>query len=109
MPNSLNKLFLDEDAKEIQELAKIGVQTIANSVEDYIKDDEIIKSFINDEQLINFAITRAKEKFILGTSNKIANSNYEVLADFLKYICSQTDQVIVEEKVSTVFDILYDE
>lgn len=83
--------------------------TVANSAEDYIKDDEIIKSFINNEQLINVAITRAKEKFILVTSDKIANSSYGILADLVKYICYQTDQVIVEGKVSSVFDILYDE
>ncbi|MDE6408425.1 MAG: DUF2726 domain-containing protein, partial [Anaeroplasmataceae bacterium] len=83
--------------------------TVANSAEDYIKDDEIIKSFINNEQLINVAITRAKEKFILVTSDKIAHSNYGILADLVKYICYQTDNDIVEGKVSSVFDILYDE
>lgn len=83
--------------------------TVANSAEDIIKDDEIIKSFVNNEQLINVALTRAKEQFILVTSDKIANSNKGILADLVKYIRYETNEDATNGNVTSVFDILYDD
>lgn len=81
--------------------------TVANDIEEYIVNEEVIKSFVDNDQLINVAVTRAKEQFILVTSDKIYNSKKGVLADLIKYIRYQKNSEISEGKVQSIFDILY--
>lgn len=87
----------------------IILSTVANDAEDYQRDDEIRKSFINDERMINVAVTRAKDMFIFVTSDKIFRSKQGVLSDLTKYIRYQTNSLVEEGDVRSIFDLLYDD
>lgn len=83
--------------------------TVANSSDDYVKDDEVIHSFVNQDDLINVAMTRAKHEFILVTSDKIYSQSKGCLGDLVKYLKYETKADIKEGEVKSVFDILYDD
>ena len=66
--------------------------------------------FIEDENLINVAVSRAVDKFILVTSDKIANSNKGILSDLINYIRYNNDFGIEESgTVKSIFDLLYED
>ena len=66
--------------------------------------------FVNDENLINVAVSRAKESFVLIASDKVANSNYGVLSDLVNYIKYHTSFGKAEEgTVKSIFDLLYED
>ncbi len=92
-----------------RECDTIILSTVANSSDDYVHDEEVRRNFVNDERMINVAVTRAKDRFILVTSDKIAHSMKGVLADLVKYIAYQTDSPVSEGKVHSIFDLLYDD
>ena len=87
----------------------ILLSTVANSAEDYQRDKEIRKAFINDERMINVAVTRAKEEFILVTSDKITRSKTGILADLVKYIRYQTNSLVLDGQIRSIFDLLYED
>lgn len=87
----------------------IILSTVANDAEDYQRDDEIRKAFVNDERMINVAVSRAKDLFILVTSDKIFHSKQGVLSDLTKYIRYQTNSLVKEGRIRSIFDLLYDD
>ena len=66
--------------------------------------------FVNNDNLINVAVSRAINKFILVTSDKIAKSNSGVLSDLVNYISYNTEFGQYEEgNIKSIYDILYEE
>ncbi|MCR4726223.1 MAG: DUF2726 domain-containing protein [Clostridia bacterium] len=66
--------------------------------------------FVNNENLINVAVSRATDRFILVTSDKAAKSKTGVLSDLVGYISYHGDFGHVEEgTVRSVYDLLYEE
>lgn len=64
--------------------------------------------FVENDNLINVAVSRAIDKFILITSEKVANSKVGVLSDLINYISYNQDFGIIEEgNVKSIYDILY--
>lgn len=92
-----------------QEYQTIFLSCVANDADDYRKDDEIRRAFVNDERMINVAVTRAKDEFILVVSDKIAHSQKGILADLVKYITYQTGSVVEEGHIRSIFDLLYED
>ncbi|UZW13457.1 AAA domain-containing protein [Clostridium pasteurianum] len=69
-----------------------------------------INPFVDDENLINVAVSRAVKQFIMVTSNKLFKQHGSNIGDLTRYIQynSLEDAVIDSPKVS-VFNLLYSE
>ena len=64
--------------------------------------------FVEDDNLINVAVSRAVDKFIFVTSDKIAKSNSGVLSDLVNYIKYHNEFGKEEEgNVKSIYDLLY--
>ncbi|AZV58505.1 DUF2726 domain-containing protein [Clostridium sp. AWRP] len=101
--NLLQKEIKDEYVKidtihkfQGQENDIIILSTVANEVND----------FIDDPNLINVAVSRAKKKFILVTNNDCDDNKDSNIADLIRYIKYSNGEVSIS-KVSSVFDMLY--
>lgn len=61
--------------------------------------------FVNDPHLLNVAVSRAKEKFVLVvTGNEQKDSNIKSLIDYIRYYEGEEFQT----SVNSVFDLLYE-
>lgn len=66
--------------------------------------------FVENDNLINVAVSRAVDKFILVTSDKVFNSKSGVLSDLVNYISYNNDFGVVEDGViKSIYDLLYEE
>ena len=81
--------------------------TVANDAEDYMRGEEVVHSFVDNCELLNVAMTRAKHHFTLITSDKIYQHAPGYLGDLIRYLRYQTDSIVVSGKVRSIFDILY--
>ena len=67
-----------------------------------------VNDFVGNDNLINVAVSRAQERFILVTSDKVAHSKTGVLSDLVNYISYHQDFGTVKEgNVKSIYDILY--
>lgn len=86
----------------------IILSTVANKIKFYESDDHI--DFLNNPNLINVALTRAKKRLYILASEEVLNQKGSILRDLSKYYeyyCSETK--IVKTKVYSVFDLMYDD
>jgi len=68
----------------------------------------IIRQFMDDPNLLNVAVSRAKNRFILVTSDNIVKKHGSNIGDLLRHIEYQSlDSCIVESKIISIFDCLY--
>lgn len=66
--------------------------------------------FVENDNLINVAVSRAVDKFILVTSDKVAKSKSGVLSDLVNYIKYHEDFGKSEEgTVKSIYDLLYED
>ncbi len=69
-----------------------------------------INSFVDDENLINVAVSRAVKEFIMVTSNKLFKQHGTNIGDLTRYIeYNSLEAVIIESPKVSVFDLLYSE
>ena len=98
--------------------AQIGVGVEASTIHKFQgreKKTIIFSSVINDsnefvenDNLINVAVSRAIDKFILVTSDKVAKSSHGVLSDLIDYIKYHNDFGQSEDgNVRSIYDLLY--
>lgn len=67
-----------------------------------------VNDFVGNDNLINVAVSRAVDRFILVTSDKVANSKTGVLSDLINYISYHQDFGKVDEgNIKSIYDILY--
>lgn len=67
-----------------------------------------VNDFVGNDNLINVAVSRAIDKFILVTSDKVASSKTGVLADLINYISYNQDFGLIHEgNIKSIYDILY--
>lgn len=67
-----------------------------------------VNDFVGNDNLINVAVSRAVDRFILVTSDKVANSKTGVLSDLINYISYHHDFGKVDEgNIKSIYDILY--
>ncbi|HEX7659416.1 MAG TPA: AAA domain-containing protein [Pseudonocardiaceae bacterium] len=63
--------------------------------------------FVDDPHLVNVAVSRAVEKFVLVTNHEMLPTSHN-LRDLMGYIAyHHPDQEVVESEVVSVFDLLY--
>lgn len=100
-----------EDIKEIEKESNIKIDTI-HKFQGQEKDAVImttvsndINEFIDNKNLVNVAISRAKKSFYIVTSYKVRNSNgiFKALIDYIEYNNYSVDN----SKIKSIFDILY--
>ena len=66
--------------------------------------------FVGNDNLINVAVSRAVDKFILITSDKVAKSNKGTLSDLVNYITYSNEFGQSEEgTVRSIYDLLYED
>lgn len=66
--------------------------------------------FVENDNLINVAVSRAVDKFVLVTSDKVAKSNKGVLSDLINYIEYHNDFGESEEgTIKSIYDLLYED
>ena len=86
----------------------IILSTVANKIRFYDDDDRI--DFLNNPNLINVAISRAKKRLYILASEETLKQNNSILRDLSKYYeyyCSETK--VVKTSVFSVFDLMYDD
>ncbi len=86
----------------------IILSTVANKIKFY--DDEEKIDFLNNPNLINVAISRAKKRLYILASEEVLNQEGSILRDLSKYYeyyCSETKKV--KTKVYSVFDLMYED
>lgn len=66
--------------------------------------------FVENDNLINVAVSRAIDRFILVTSDKVASSSSGVLSDLVHYIQYHSAFGQMKEgNIRSIYDLLYDE
>lgn len=86
----------------------IIISTVSNRVTFY--EDEERCDFLNNENLINVAISRAKDRLYLIASNEVLSQEGSLLKDFARYISYYCEDAILQKtKVYSIFDLMYDE
>ena len=86
----------------------IILSTVANKIKFY-EDDENI-DFLNNPNLINVALSRAKKRLFILASEEILTQEGSILRDLSKYYeyyCSETKTL--KTNVYSVFDLMYDD
>lgn len=69
--------------------------------------DDVITDFVDDDHMLNVAVSRAVKSLVVVTSNHIRNdhTNYGDLARYIAY----NNFEVVDSKIYSVFDLLYKE
>lgn len=86
----------------------IIMSTVANKIKVY-KDEEQI-DFLNNPNIINVAISRAKKRLYILASEEVLNQEGSILSDLSKYCqyyCNETK--VLKTNVFSVFDLMYDD
>lgn len=112
----LKKVFTDKNYK-IETVHKFQGQEcdyiILSAVSDKIRfydENEKAGDFMDNPNLINVAISRAKKRLFISVSEEILKQEGTILRDLSKYYklyCSETK--VVKSKIYSVFDLMYND
>lgn len=81
---------------------------IFSTVLDNTKSWNMVMKFVDNPNLINVSVSRAKNKFIVVTDNQLFFKKWKEIKDLVKYVeYSSLDENIIESDVVWVFDLLY--
>ena len=86
----------------------IILSTVANKIKFYEDEEQI--DFLNNPNLINVAISRAKKRLYILASEEVLGQEGSILRDLSKYYeyyCSETKKL--KTNVFSVFDLMYDD
>lgn len=86
----------------------IILSTVANKIKFYEDEEQI--DFLNNPNLINVAISRAKKRLYILASEEVLGQEGSILRDLSKYYeyyCSETKKLKTD--VFSVFDLMYDD
>lgn len=90
-----------------KERSSIILSTVSDHVRVYEDADQT--DFLNNPNLINVAISRAKNRLYVVASEELLNQNGTLINDFIRYLnYYSSDYEIKDSKVYSVFDIMYD-
>lgn len=70
--------------------------------------DNEISDFVDDDKMLNVAVTRAKKYLAIIVSSKIEQSRSNI-ADLIKYARYINHENIKQSKIKSIFDLLYQE
>lgn len=81
---------------------------IMSTVLDSTGDGKKGIAFIDDPQMVNVAVSRAINQFILVTDQELFSKKGEHICDLIRYMQYSTlDENVVESQIVSVFDLLY--
>ena len=81
---------------------------IMSTVLDDTRSGKIGLKFVDDPQMVNVAVSRAKRQFVLVTDYDLFSKKSKHVGDLIRYIQYNTlDKCIIESNVVSVFDMLY--
>lgn len=81
---------------------------ILSTVLDSSNTGKMGMKFVNDPSLINVAVSRAQQRFILVTDHSLFRDYNSEIGDLIRYMEYNTlDDNIVESQIVSVFDLLY--
>lgn len=86
----------------------IILSTVANKIKFYEDEEQV--DFLNNPNLINVAISRAKKRLYILASEEVLGQEGSILRDLSKYYeyyCSETKKL--KTNVFSVFDLMYDD
>lgn len=64
--------------------------------------------FVDDAQMINVAVSRAKKQFVLVTDRELFYKKGDNIGDLIRYIQYSTlDPNVIESNIVSIFDLLY--
>lgn len=111
--NKLIELISDTDI-EIDTIHKFQGREknciMLTTVTDKIREEDETVDFLNNENLINVALSRAKDKLYIFACDKLLNQRNTIISDayrYYNYFCSDTK--IFNSTVYSVFDLMYDD
>ena len=84
------------------------MSTVANKIKFYEDEEQI--DFLNNPNLINVAISRAKKRLYILASEEVLSQEGSILRDLSKYYeyyCNETK--VLKTNVFSVFDLMYDD
>ncbi|WP_123042982.1 AAA domain-containing protein [Cohnella candidum] len=83
---------------------------ILSTVLDKSRSGKMGLTFVNDPCMINVAVSRAQQKFILVTDNGLFRDFGSEIRDLIRYMeYSTLDENVIESEIVSVFDLLYKE
>lgn len=85
----------------------IFLSTVADKVLFYDDDKKI--DFLNRDELINVAISRAQNKLYVVASTELLNQQGTIINDLYRYISYYGDEHIIKGQVYSVFDLMYEQ
>lgn len=66
--------------------------------------------FVDDPCIINVAVSRARDRFILVTDHSLFNKHSKEVSDLIRYMeYNALDENIIESEIVSIFDLLYKE
>ena len=86
----------------------IILSTVANKIKFYEDEEQV--DFLNNPNLINVALSRAKKRLYILASEEVLGQEGSILRDLSKYYeyyCSETKKL--KTNVFSVFDLMYDD
>lgn len=86
----------------------IVLSTVANKIKFYEDEEQV--DFLNNPNLINVAISRAKKRLYILASEEVLRQEGSILRDLSKYYeyyCNETKKL--KTNVFSVFDLMYDD
>ena len=103
--DQVNKLIEAVDNEEIKISTVHKFQGREKKVIIFCTVDNEIREFVDDPKLLNVAISRAEDKFILVIGNdSISDGNIADLVSYIEY----NNLEVSESKIYSVFDMLYE-
>lgn len=99
-------LIQEKVGKEVESLTVHKFQGREKDIIIFSTTGNEINDFINDPCLINVAISRAKDKFILVTHDNCENEK-SLITDLIQYMQYHNVEISYSN-ISSVFDLLYD-
>jgi len=79
-----------------------------SSVLDKKQNYKYLLKFVDDPHLINVAVSRAKEKFILVSGVDVFKEAKGEISDLIRYMeYHEEDSILYQSKVRSIFDLLY--
>lgn len=81
---------------------------IMSTVVDHSRQGKMGLKFVNDPRMLNVAVSRAQERFILVVGHEMFGERNSEVGDLIRHMEYNTlDEEIIESEIVSVFDLLY--
>ncbi|QOR35070.1 AAA family ATPase [Clostridium sp. 'deep sea'] len=99
--------YIDCDTVHKYQGREKSVMVMTSVLDNKVSSKKSLK-FADNPNLVNVAVSRAKEKFVLVTDKTFFNNNGTELRDLINYMEYNTlDKNIINSKIVSIFDLLY--